>query len=193
MIFFTSDSHFGHANIIEFEKRPFASVEEMDKEMIKRWNEVVGDGDHVYHLGDLTLNRDITYVAELFVKLKGIIHIVPGNHDKWLERMKDWRGALISASRKTIEILPPLYSLEIDTGGKHPEVTVLCHFPLSRWDRSHYGAIHLYGHVGDEYIGEYNTLHVGVDRHNFYPVSLPQVRKLVADENEYKTPFPIYK
>lgn len=191
-IWFTEGHHWGHDNIIKFEKRPFTSVEEMDRELIRRWNEVVQPDDVVYHLGDFTLNRDITEVAKMFAKLNGNIFLVPGNHDKWIDRMGGWRGILMSASRKTIKILPPLYSLEIDMGGKHPEVIVLCHYPLSRWDRSHYSAIHLYGHVGDEYIGEYNTLHVGVDRHNFYPIDLSQVRQLISEENKSKTPFPIY-
>ena len=51
--FFTSDLHFGHENVIKFDERPFNSVEEMDEELIKRWNNKVGKGDIVYVLGDL--------------------------------------------------------------------------------------------------------------------------------------------
>jgi calcineurin-like phosphoesterase family protein len=51
-VFFTSDTHFGHANIIKYCGRPFASVEEMNRELIARWNAVVGPRDTVYHLGD---------------------------------------------------------------------------------------------------------------------------------------------
>ena len=52
-VFFTSDLHFGHANVITFDKRPFTTVEEMDAELIKRWNNKVGTGDLVYVLGDM--------------------------------------------------------------------------------------------------------------------------------------------
>ena len=52
-IFFTADTHFGHENVIQFDKRPFASADEMDKEMIRRWNNKVGNGDLVYVLGDM--------------------------------------------------------------------------------------------------------------------------------------------
>ena len=55
MIFVTADHHFGHANIIEYTNRPFASVEEMDAALIAAWNERVTDYDLVYHLGDFTL------------------------------------------------------------------------------------------------------------------------------------------
>ena len=52
-IFFTSDLHFGHENVLRFDNRPFETVEEMDEELINRWNDKVGKGDLVYVLGDL--------------------------------------------------------------------------------------------------------------------------------------------
>ena len=51
-IWFTSDTHFRHANIIKFSGRPFANVEEMNEELIRRWNEAVPDNGIVFHLGD---------------------------------------------------------------------------------------------------------------------------------------------
>ena len=52
-IFFTSDLHFGHENVLRFDNRPFQTIEEMDEELIRRWNAKVGKGDLVYVLGDL--------------------------------------------------------------------------------------------------------------------------------------------
>ena len=50
-VFFTSDLHFGHENAIRFDNRPFKTVEEMDEELIRRWNAKVGKGDLVYVFG----------------------------------------------------------------------------------------------------------------------------------------------
>lgn len=56
-VFFTADPHFGHTNIIRYENRPFASAEEMDQELIRRWNETVSPEDTVYLLGDFSFYR----------------------------------------------------------------------------------------------------------------------------------------
>ena len=53
--FFISDLHFGHTNILAFDKRPWKTVEENDRELIRRWNEAVGMDDDVYILGDIFL------------------------------------------------------------------------------------------------------------------------------------------
>ena len=59
MNYYISDTHFGHLNCIRFDNRPFASAEEMDAELIRRWNEKVSDGDDIYFLGDLTYRCSI--------------------------------------------------------------------------------------------------------------------------------------
>lgn len=81
-IFITSDTHFGHKRIIEFEKenRPFDSVEEHDKELVKRWNETVGPKDTVYHLGDVLFGADS---FETLAQLNGIKKLIMGNHDSY--------------------------------------------------------------------------------------------------------------
>jgi calcineurin-like phosphoesterase family protein len=56
-VFFTSDTHFNHANIISYCSRPFSSADEMNREIIARWNAVVGPEDTVYHLGDFAMGR----------------------------------------------------------------------------------------------------------------------------------------
>ena len=79
MIFFTSDHHFYHTNIIKYCNRPFQSVEEMNEEMVKRWNSVVNPGDTVYYLGDFSLAKR---PVEVFVpRLNGEKHFIMGNHD----------------------------------------------------------------------------------------------------------------
>ncbi len=76
-VWFTSDTHFAHRNVIEFCKRPFASIEEMDEEIIRRWNERVEPGDRVYHLGDFAFGDHDPYLS----RLNGMKNLVIGNHD----------------------------------------------------------------------------------------------------------------
>jgi len=188
-IFFTSDSHFGHGNIIKYCKRPFLSVEEMDAEMIRRWNRVVKANDIVYHLGDFTL-LGTKKAAEYFLQLNGKIRILgtTWHHDKkWLPRcnIKDGnlllpklgRTDFISASGHHVVVLPALFLLEIAGLGdnENSQVVVLCHYPLAVWDRKHYGAWHLHGHSHGSHENDGLSLDVGVDCNQFRPVSLEDV------------------
>ena len=79
-IFITSDSHFGHKKILEFEgkKRPFKTIEEHDEALIERWNEVVNKRDTVWHLGDFCFSEKSLEIAG---RLNGIKKFVLGNHD----------------------------------------------------------------------------------------------------------------
>lgn len=79
---FISDTHFGHQNILQYEKesRPFESVEEMNESIIDRWNRVVSDDDTVYHLGDFAFGRKNIAIAE---RLKGKKILILGNHDSY--------------------------------------------------------------------------------------------------------------
>lgn len=83
-VFLTSDTHFGHTNICKFHNfdgtktRPWDSVEEMDEDMVKRWNETVGPKDKVYHLGDVVINRKSLSILD---RLNGDKVLIKGNHD----------------------------------------------------------------------------------------------------------------
>jgi calcineurin-like phosphoesterase family protein len=79
--FFTSDNHFGHANIIDFCNRPFKSVGHMQAEMVTRWNAVVGPDDEVWHLGDFAMGR-IDETLPIAGALNGRINLLVGNHDR---------------------------------------------------------------------------------------------------------------
>ena len=80
MIYYISDLHFGHANVIEFDKRPFANVEEMDRVMIERWNERVRDVDDVYIIGDFCWRLDKEWIRILDL-LNGQKVLIRGYHD----------------------------------------------------------------------------------------------------------------
>lgn len=79
-IWFTSDTHFFHNKIIEYCQRPFANVEEMNNELIYRWNQVVRNDDVVFHLGDFCLGKAKKWNS-ILDKLNGKICLILGNHD----------------------------------------------------------------------------------------------------------------
>lgn len=146
-IWFTADHHFGHKKILEYADRPFDSVGEMDEYLISRWNENVKKDDIVFHLGDFTLANYYEF-CNYVRRLNGVINIIPGGHDYWLEsyNIQEPDFPVFSASGVEVEILPPLYSLELPRKGNHPLAIVLCHYSMRVWDRSHYGSLHLFGH-----------------------------------------------
>ena len=85
-IFLVSDTHFGHAGVCRFthpndptvKLRPWDNPEEMDEEMVRRWNDRVGPNDKVYHLGDVVINRKALPIMD---RLNGDKVLIRGNHD----------------------------------------------------------------------------------------------------------------
>ena len=78
--FFTSDTHFNHANIIRFCNRPFKDAEQMNEVMIANWNRVIGTDDTVFHLGDFCLGGAVEW-TKILDRLNGKIYLILGNHD----------------------------------------------------------------------------------------------------------------
>lgn len=162
-VWFTSDHHFGHKRIIELANRPFASVEEMDAEMVRRWNTVVAKGDTVYHLGDFAFDDHANYLPHL----NGQKRLILGNHDhsNRVKRAVGWA---------TVDGL-----LHINVDG---QPLVLCHYAMRVWNRSHYGAIQLYGHSHGNLPGDAQSLDVGVDCWSFAPTSLAEIKERLSTQ-----------
>src|SRR4051794_33181392 len=80
-VFFTSDTHFGHAGARGLFRRPFESMAAMDAAMLERWNATVGPDDEVWHLGDFAVGLPETTMAELLGALHGRKHLITGNND----------------------------------------------------------------------------------------------------------------
>lgn len=80
-VWFTSDTHFSHQNIIRYCDRPFEDTDHMDEEIIRRWNEVVAPIDTVYHLGDIALGTIAKSLPKV-ARLNGHKIAVLGNHDR---------------------------------------------------------------------------------------------------------------
>ena len=129
--FYISDWHYGHTNALRFDNRPFQTIEEMNAELIRRWNEKVAPGDVVYVLGDMFWCKT-TDAIEVIKQLNGTKILIKGNHD----RVKDLVFARCFA--KIIE-----YEEVEDNGDK----IVLCHYPISCFKNHLYGSLHFYGHV----------------------------------------------
>lgn len=79
-VFFTSDTHFYHTNIIDFCRRPFMNIEAMNETLIANWNKVVGTNDIVFHLGDFCLGDSAKWNG-ILDRLNGKIYLILGNHD----------------------------------------------------------------------------------------------------------------
>lgn len=149
-------------------------MEEMDATLIERWNWLVGPKDVVYTLGDFCMGgRDQAF--SYFNRLNGQIYVVPGGHDKrWARFQGSYTGL-----NCVVRILPPLYTITIDK-----QVIVLCHYSLRTWDRSHYGSIHCHGHSHGRLPPWPNSVDVGVDSWDFYPVPLDKA--IVAARRGHK-------
>ncbi len=81
MNFYIGDTHFGHKSVLEFDSRPFADVEEMDKVMIQRWNSRVQKDDNVYIVGDFAY-RNKQPEEWYLEQLNGHKYLIIGNHDR---------------------------------------------------------------------------------------------------------------
>lgn len=136
-IFFTSDNHFGHERVIRFDNRPFATVEEMDAEMIRRWNAKVGKGDLVYVLGDMIWKIRNDDAPSLIKSLNGQIILIKGNHDRFLHNAKA-KSAL--AGIKDYEDI----CVTLEDGTK--KRCILSHYFIPMYNGHRYQAIHLHGH-----------------------------------------------
>jgi calcineurin-like phosphoesterase family protein len=160
---FTSDTHFGHANlIIKYHCRPFADPVEMDETMIARWNERVAPGDTVYHLGDFALGPKAATPVVL-ARLNGHKILVIGNHDRKPDFMKASGFAEVHES------------LSLNLNGHWIYLT---HQPVPPPEGTPCD-YHLHGHVHKEYARLGNAINVGVDVLGFRPLTLEEL--LVRD------------
>lgn len=172
MVFFTSDLHLGHANIIRLCNRPFSSVKEMDETIIKNWNRTVGKNDTVYVLGDFTMLKNSQSANDYIENLNGKIFFLKGNHDHWMKNYD------FSNNNRIFNL-----------GSYHEESLsqrkfILCHYPFLEWNHFYRGSYHLHGHQHNS--KEYNEdniknnirrYDVGVDANNFTPVSVEKIIK----------------
>lgn len=181
-VFFTSDHHFGHKNIIKYDERPFTSVEEMNETMIERWNSVVGPRDLVYHVGDLSfLNLEGT--QKIVQRLNGLICLIEGNHDR--ARSKTWwkKTGIHVVEKRSREVNYIVNDYIFDILVQHEPV--LDEMPISHLQQKKY-KVQINGHVHTSWITknwkEILFINVGVPVWDYYPVSVEQIKKLISEE-----------
>lgn len=173
MIYYISDTHFFHTRIIEICNRPYKSVEEMNEDIIQKWNKKIKDSDDVYFLGDFALKGSDDEVIEVAKRLKGKIHFIQGNHDKveLLEELK---------KRNLIEDYA-IYR-EIEDNGRR---VVLFHYPIEDWNGQYKGSYHVFGHIHNtqnNYKIMPRRFNAGVEVIGYEPQTLDSLIKL----NKYK-------
>lgn len=199
-IWFTSDLHLNHKNIIYFCNRPFETVEDMNRTIISNWNSVVQDNDIVFLLGDICYGG-VNIWVKFMKQLRGRKILVMGNHDKSIP------------DRDFEEISPMLNILVNDPDVKNGQRITLCHYPMISWYQSHKNAWQLFGHMHNRTVSgvadvneealqeiegyiknEYDYLSklryiqydVGVDGNNFTPVSYYQIKEIINSRKSIK-------
>lgn len=167
-IFITADHHFDHPRIIELCNRPYNNINEMNEDLVKKWNEIVKPNDILYYLGDFAWKNHGTWLD----RLNGKKILIAGNHDKMNVETKN-----------NFEEIHKL----LDTTINGQRIT-LCHYPMCTWNVIWYGAWHLYGHVHGTKV-EREDLHafdIGVDCWNYQPVPWEVIKEKMNNIKEYK-------
>lgn len=168
MNLYISDLHFGHANVIRFDNRPFKSADEMDRTMIQLWNYRVQHDDTVYIVGDLCYRNENP--AQWYLRqLKGKKYLILGNHDEQILKNQAALAYFEGVDRM----------MEIQDGDRH---ITLCHYPLTEWRKYYSGSWHIYGHIHNTKKEAYeimckkdHALNAGCMINNFAPASFNEL------------------
>lgn len=182
-VWFTSDLHFGHDNVCRFAQRPWANAKDMGVGLITNWNEVVGEDDIVFVLGDMFWFHGRHDIKRCVNKLNGTIYVIPGNHDK-----------LEAFELSTVKLLDGITVLHLQDGGSRYEIW-MSHYPMLTWPHPR-TAMQLFGHIHSRGDGEFcefgkilpivrgRQYDVGVDRNRYKPISLEEIlEKLKLQED----------
>ena len=179
MVYFTSDLHFYHDKDFIWQARGFKSIDEMNAEIVRRWNEIITVNDYVYILGDLTLGN-VEEGFKLIAQLNGNLHIIRGNHDtdKKVEKYLE---------------LPNVVTVEFATVYKYKKAIFwLSHYPTitSNYDDDKPWAKHLvclFGHTHQEqpfYNDNPYMFNVGMDAHNCTPISIEEIIENIRNKKQ---------
>jgi calcineurin-like phosphoesterase family protein len=169
-VWFTSDFHLGHFNIIRYCNRPFANTQEMDDVITDRVNACVKPNDVLYFIGDFCLGRAEQVTAYRKRLACKTIHFIEGNHDKTTRQRQSLFASWSSLSGVNVS----------------QQKIVLCHYAMRVWPHHAQGAWQLYGHshgnLPDEPLAL--SLDVGVDTHDFRPWHFEEIQSVMKAKAE---------
>jgi calcineurin-like phosphoesterase family protein len=192
-VFFTSDTHFGHANIIRFCGRPFKDTDHMDEQIIERWNSVVGPDDTVFHLGDVALGQIAVSLPKVG-RLNGEKILIVGNHERiFSDNSEKHRARFYPEYEKVFDTIVGEQGMNYDLGSDN---VYLSHFPYegdhteterhSDKRAADLGQPLIHGHTHENKVITYSRLgslqiHVGQDAWDYTPVSEDQIIELIKE------------
>lgn len=182
---YTSDNHFFHKNILVHAKRSHSSIDEMNRDLVSKWNDIIKDRDEVYHVGDMFMldgnRRTLDLVNTIVSKLKGKKFIIPGNHDKKLWKWINKHEPDFLKEQR-IEILDQIHEIKVIMPDDTMTYFVLCHYPMLSWNRRSHKSIQLHGHTHSKVkntFEEQRRINVGVDAWDMFPVREQDVLDLI--------------
>lgn len=163
--FFTSDSHFNHKKIIEYCDRPYSTAEEMNEDLVTKWNKIVSKNDSIYHLGDVSWGHfDLD-------RLNGRKFLILGNHDRVGQLGKYFET--IDVYKELKGILPKQRAI------------ALMHYPIESWNGKFHGAMHFHGHTHGSIDNKgLMRFDVGVDCWYMSPIPVEDILDLVPKRKE---------
>ena len=186
-LWFTSDTHYNHANICSSTTkwkdpvtiREFKTLEHMNSHLAGNINEIVGQDDILFHLGDWSFGgfESIEQFRNQIVCQN--IHIITGNHDHHIENNREGVQSLFSSVNKYLNLV---VKYNIGTPLMGEERFALMHFPIASWDNMARGAIHLHGHVHfdpSKRIGKGKMMDVGCDGNMLYPIQMQEILRIM--------------
>ena len=176
MNYYISDTHYHHRKIIQYENRPFSSIEEMNEAMIQKHNTKVSKGDNVYILGDFAFSTP-EQAINILRRLNGQKFLIYGNHDKVVRQNK-----AVQAEFAWCRDYYVAYEDKVPV--------ILFHYPINVWDRKHHGSYHFYGHVHSPKVGHHvitgelvNAFNVGADVQDFEPKTFKEIINVQPTSN----------
>jgi calcineurin-like phosphoesterase family protein len=187
-LWFTSDTHYNHANICSSTTkwtdpvtiREFRTLEHMNSHLVGNINEMVGQDDVLFHLGDWSFGgfESIEQFRNQIVCQN--VHIVTGNHDHHIQNNRGDCQNLFSSVNKYVEL-----NVKWPVGPEMHEANfVLMHFPIASWNNMARGAIHLHGHVHFDpsmRLQEGKMMDVGCEGNNLYPIDMSEILSIMRD------------